>query len=181
MNEMIVTISGLPGSGTSTAANLLKESTGMEVINSGDVFRKMAKERGVSLTEFGRIAEKDPSIDNELDDRMLEQVEPGIILEGRLTGQLLHKEDVPAFKVWLEAPLDVRVERIADREGSKPEDIREFVIDRERSEFKRYREYYGIDMADKDIYDLVIDSDKNDPDEIVEKIIEVGGIEVRDR
>ncbi|MFO8110399.1 MAG: AAA family ATPase [Thermoplasmata archaeon] len=179
MNSTIVTISGLPGSGTSTAAKLLSKKTGMSVLNSGDIFRNLAKEYGVSLEEFSKMAEKDPSFDLELDSRMIKLAEPGVILEGRLTGQMLHKEGMDPFKVWIEAPLDVRIKRIAGREGLELSYIRQQVMQREKSEFKRYDEYYDIDLADKEIYDLVISSEKYRPEEIVERIMEDAGIEVR--
>ncbi len=178
MINNIVTISGLPGSGTSTAARFLAQKTGMDLSNSGDVFRSLAKEHGVSLEEFSEMAERDSSFDLELDQRMLELAKSGTILEGRLTGQLLHKEGIASYKVWLEASLEVRVKRIARREGVEPEEIRQQVIMRENSEFKRYSKYYDIDLADKGIYDLVTDSEKHGPEEIVDKIIEGASIEV---
>lgn len=179
MDGVIVTISGLPGSGTSTAARLLSVKTGMKLENSGDVFRKLASEHGVSLEEFGDLAEGDPSHDRELDARMLSLAEPGTILEGRLTGHLLHREEIPSFKVWIEAPLEVRIGRIAGREGVGEGELRDKVIKREKSEYKRYREYYDIDLGDSSIYDMVISSERNSPEEIVEKIMEAANLEVR--
>ncbi|WP_292351086.1 AAA family ATPase, partial [Methanomethylovorans sp. PtaU1.Bin093] len=58
---MLITISGLPGSGTTTVSNLLSRHYEMEMISAGEVFRTLAKERGVTLAEFGELAEKDES------------------------------------------------------------------------------------------------------------------------
>ena len=52
---MQITVSGLPGSGTTTLSRLLSEYYELELISSGEIFRKMAKERGMSLAEFGAL------------------------------------------------------------------------------------------------------------------------------
>ncbi len=170
---MIITVSGLPGSGTTTASELLSEETGMELLSSGEVFRKMAMEKEMSLEEFSELAEKNEEIDKKLDQRMVERAKKGMILEGRLTGHLLERSEKEAFKVWLEAPLELRIERIADREEVKEKKaLKRRVIKREKSENKRYKEYYDIDLDDISIYDMIIDSEKNSPESIVRKIIE---------
>lgn len=170
---MIITVSGLPGSGTTTASELLSEETDMELISSGEVFRKMADERGMTLEKFGDLAEKNEEFDKKLDKRMVERAKIGTILEGRLTGHLLKRSEEDAFKVWLKAPLDVRIERIADREDIENKDnLKKRVKNRERSEKKRYKKYYDIDLTDISIYDMIIDSKNNSPESIVQKIIE---------
>ncbi len=178
----MITISGLPGSGTSTAARKLSESTGMKILSAGEVFRDMAVKKAMSLEDFSVLAEENEKIDRELDKKMVEQASQGMILEGRLTGHLLNMSDKEAFKVWIKAPLETRVKRIAQREGHEDLDsLRERVIRREKSEEKRYREYYSIDLFKTSFYDAVIDSENNEPEEIVDKIIEGVKHEVRDR
>ncbi|MBS3817169.1 MAG: cytidylate kinase family protein [Candidatus Thermoplasmatota archaeon] len=174
----MITVSGLPGSGTSTTAELLAERTGMEILSSGEIFREMAEERDMSLEEFSDLAEEDEEIDKKLDKRTIERAEEGMILEGRLTGHLLNMSDKSAFKVWIEASLDVRVKRIADREEVEDlEQLKKRVIKREKSEKKRYRSYYDIDLLDTSIYDAVLDSEKNRPEEIVDRVMQ----EVREK
>ena len=91
MSNSIVTISGLPGSGTSTACALLRDKLGWSYVNAGQIFRDLAREAGLSLADFGRRAEGDASIDRALDARMVEIAQTArsgqpIILEGRVTG-----------------------------------------------------------------------------------------------
>ncbi len=167
----IFTISGLPGSGTTTAAKLLAKKTNMKLISSGEIFRALADKKGVSLEEFSKLAEENKSIDIELDKGLLEKASPGCILEGRLTGHILFREGIESFKVWLEASKELRVKRIANREDEKEKVIYDKTVKREKSEYQRYKKYYDIDLNDKSIYDLVIDSGENDPEEIVDKII----------
>jgi cytidylate kinase len=151
---MLLTISGLPGSGTTTVGKLLAEHYSVGMISAGDVFRGLAKERGVTLAEFGRLAESDPSIDVEIDKRQsdIANSSDNLILEGRLAGQMAKK----ALKIWIKAPLEVRVKRIVDREGSSFEVRMQETVEREASEALRYKEIHSIDINDLSVYDLVV-------------------------
>ena len=157
---MLLTISGLPGSGTTTVGKLLAEHYSVEMISAGDVFRGLAKERGVTLAEFGRLAESDPSIDVEIDKRQsdIANSSDNLILEGRLAGQMAKK----ALKIWIKAPLEVRVKRIVDREGSSFGVRMQETVEREASEALRYKEIHSIDINDLSVYDLVVDSSRWD-------------------
>lgn len=174
---MIITISGLPGTGTTTVSLLLKERSGMDFISSGEIFRSIAKEMNLSLAEFGKLAESDPKYDHQIDERQKEisKTKDNLILEGRLAGHM-SMEVAPGKKilrVLLKAPLETRVRRIMNREQSNSSF--KFELDqtktREESERVRYETYYGIDIADFSVYDLVIDSSKFDPETIVDLIL----------
>lgn len=154
---MRVTVSGLPGSGTTTLAEALSSRFDLEHVSSGDVFRAMARERGVTLAEFGRIAEEDPEIDREIDERQREiaREKKDVVMEGRLSGWMVEDADL---RVWLAAPLEVRAERVADREEQTVEEAQDEIEKRQNSEARRYREIHGIDIGDLSVYDLVIDT-----------------------
>ncbi|MFZ2498635.1 (d)CMP kinase [Methanosarcina sp.] len=159
---MQITVSGLPGSGTSTISRLLAEYYELELISSGEVFRRIAKEKGMSLSEFGTMAEKDPSIDLAIDknQRDIIRSQDNLILESRLAGHMA--SGVPnVLKIWIKAPLAVRVKRIQKREKalSFDEEYKKTVL-REKSEALRYINYYNIDIGDLSIYDIVVDSEK---------------------
>lgn len=157
---MLITVSGLPGSGTTTVSNLLARHYGMEMISAGEVFRTLAKERGVTLAEFGELAENDDSIDLQIDQRQQEiaATRDNIILEGRLAGHMAPH----ALKVWIKAPVEVRVQRIVGRESTSFDQAMKETLEREASEALRYREIHGIDISDLSAYDLVIDSSRWD-------------------
>jgi len=151
---MLITVSGPPGTGKSTTAAGLAEALGYEHVSGGDIFRSLADERGYTPLEFNKLAEEDPQIDRDLDRRLREIAieRQDVVLESRLAGWLA--ADHADFRFWLDAPLSVRAERIADREEKTPEQAREETTAREQSEAKRYQEYYGIDIGDRSIYDL---------------------------
>lgn len=65
---MKITISGPPGSGKSTLSKMLSAKLGLELVSMGDIFRKLATERCMSLDEFGTLAKCNDEIDRKLDD-----------------------------------------------------------------------------------------------------------------
>ena len=157
---MLLTISGLPGSGTTTVSKLLSEYYNVDLVSAGEVFRKLASEYDMSLEEFGNLAESNSSIDLEIDQRQQEiaSQKNNCILEGRLAGYMAETDN--AVKVWLKAPLDIRVKRLIGREGGTFDDVLESTKKREASENVRYKEIHGIDISDVSIYDLVIDTNR---------------------
>lgn len=169
---MIITISGLAGSGTSSVARILSRKLKIKYIDAGDIWDKQALEKNTNVVGLAKIAESDDSIDRKLDETMLNYAknEKDIILEGRLIGALCSKEKIKAFKIWLDAPINVRVERINWREKKGLKKITEETKIREESNAKRYKKYYNIDILDKSSYDLVISSEKLNPEKISELI-----------
>jgi cytidylate kinase len=155
---MLITVSGPPGSGTSTVAGRLAEEFDYDYVSGGDIFRALAEERGYTLAEFNERAESDDQIDRDLDRQLREtaRTREDTVLESRLAGWM--GGDHADLRIWLDAPLGVRAARIADREGTSPEQARAETEERERSERERYRAYYGIDFADLSIYDLVLNT-----------------------
>lgn len=168
----IITISGTPGSGKSTVGILLKNRLNMNYVYSGQIFREIAKNYKMSLEEFGRFCENNEEIDKELDDKQLEILKKGnVILEGRLAGWIAYQNNIPALKITIDADIIIRVKRIIEREDGDYNKRKNEIIRREKSEQKRFRKYYDIDITDDSIYDLVIDSAYKTPDEIVDIII----------
>lgn len=171
---MIITLGGLPGSGTSTIAKILARKLKYRHIDAGDIWDQMAADRGLDVLGLNKLAEKDDSIDHELDERMLKRAreEDSLILEGRLIGWFTKREDISAFRVWITAPAEIRAVRVAQREGRDPEKIRRENDIREKSEAKRYQELYNIDISDLSAYDLIVDSAQDKPEPLVDFILE---------
>ena len=60
---MILTISGLHGTGKSTIGKRIAQRLGIRYYSSGQAFRELATEMGVTIEEFTRHVENNPSID----------------------------------------------------------------------------------------------------------------------
>ncbi len=167
-----ITISGTPGSGKSTVAKILEKKLGLNYIYSGMIFRQLAEEHNMELEKFGKYCEQNSEIDKKLDARQLEILEKGdVILEGRLAGWLAYQNNIPALKVAIDTDLETRARRIVNREKGSVEFRKKEILEREGSEALRYKNYYNIDLKDKSIYDIVIDSKDKTAEEIVEIII----------
>lgn len=172
---MIVGISGPPGSGKTTLAKALSERFGLEYMLTGQIFRQMAEERGMTLSDFGRYAESHPEVDIELDNLVIKRIkramgdERDALLEGRLAGFMLYRAKIPSFRIYITARPEVRAKRIKKREGGEISSIMRDMAERERSERERYLNLYSFDLRNMDIYDLVIDSSDMDIDTVLER------------
>lgn len=164
---MLVTVSGLAGSGKSTTAAGLAEAFDFEHVSGGDIFRELAAERGYTPVEFNELAEEDDSIDRDLDRRLytIARERDDLVLESRLAGWLAG--EFADFRIWLNAPPDVRAARVADREDKPVAQAREETRRREESEAKRYAEYYDIPIEDLSIYDVALNTARWSPDDTV--------------
>jgi cytidylate kinase len=167
--QMRITISGLPGSGTTTVAKLLSTELSMELISAGEMFRQIANEKELQLEQFAKLAENSDDFDRQIDKKQGEEAmkRGNVIVEGRLSGFFVSDADL---KIWLKAPVEVRARRIAAREGIAYEEALSSMKNREQSENTRYEKYYGINLDDLSIYDLVIDSSRWSERDVVEMI-----------
>ena len=170
---MLITISGLPGSGKTTVARLVAQALGLEHVYAGNIFRRQAEVSGLSLEEYVRRAETDRSIDRELDRQMEVRARQGqAVLEGRLAAFRADRAHAPALKVFLDASEEVRARRITGREGGAATERLREIQAREASDRRRYLDLYGVDYHDLARYDLVMETDRRTPEEIAEAIVE---------
>jgi CMP/dCMP kinase len=171
---MIITIGGLAGSGTSTTASILSNKIGIPQISAGDIFRQMAEEKGMNLMEFSKFAEGNTEIDLEIDQRQAQSAQRSedLIVEGRLSAYFINAD----LKVWCTAPMDVRAQRISQREDKTIQMAREEILTRERSETHRYLEIHNINIHDMEIYHLIINTHAFKADSVAEIILKVAEV-----
>src|SRR5437763_344896 len=132
----------------------------------------MAAHHGLDVGEFSAVAEADPEFDLELDRRLARRAREGdVVLESRLAAWIATNERLTATRVWIDADEAERARRVSAREGDDPAVALAANRAREASERHRYRAYYGIDLDDRSVYDLVIDSTGLDPDAVAKSIV----------
>ena len=171
---MRVVISGPPGSGKTTQAKLVAEYFKLRYFSAGRIFREIAIRRGVGVEELSMVASRDPSIDIEVDRRTFEVArEDNIVIDAHLGAWIV--SDLVDVRVYVTAPFTLRVLRIAARDNV-PVDraLRETLI-REVTQKKRFKEFYGIDIDDLSIFDVVVNTKNIDAKkafEILKRVIE---------
>jgi cytidylate kinase len=168
---MLITVSGPAGTGKTTTATAIAEALGYDYESGGDIFRSLADERDMSLLEFNQLAEGNEQIDRDLDSKLREiaRERDDLVLESRLAGWMAG--EYADLRLWLDAPLSVRAERIAEREEISVEQAREQTQARTESEALRYKEYYNIDIEDRSIYDLSINTSRLAPNGVASVIL----------
>ncbi|MFX0073507.1 MAG: (d)CMP kinase [Candidatus Hermodarchaeota archaeon] len=171
---MILTISGLHGTGKSTIGKLIAESLGIKYYSTGEAFRDLAKEMNMGLEEFTKYVEKHPEIDEKLDNKVLEIAKKGnVIIDSQLSGYLL--KNIADFKILLTCPLEIRVKRMAERDNVSYEECLNETINREKSELDRFKEIYGIDLGNtkkiKELYDIILEIEGLSIDEVLNYIL----------
>lgn len=135
------------------------------------MFREIAKKMGLSLVELNELASRDPKIDLAIDMTMREEALKGdVVVEAHLGGWVLH--DVADLNVYLNAPLEVRIKRIAIRDKMYENKALRETLKREELQWQRFKKYYGFDITDLSVFDLVINTAKFKPEEIATIIVD---------
>jgi CMP/dCMP kinase len=164
MDRKIIAVSGKSGCGNSTVSKLLADRLGFRLVNF--TFRNMALERGISFEEILELAQKDFSIDRELDARQVELAREGnCVIGSRLALWLLPEA---TLRLYLWAGPEARAARIQKREGGELADIMAFTKARDERDHARYLSIYDIDNDAFFGADLIINTERYEPPEIVE-------------
>jgi cytidylate kinase len=180
MKKEIITICGGLGSGKSSTAKEVAKILRYKHFSSGDFFRQVGLELGLSVNETNKRAETDPKIDAMTDQKLRELNDADkIVIDSRTAYHWIPE----SFKVYLTLPPEIAKERILKNIGenklreqseqvSTSEEILKKMKERFEMEQKRYWDLYKINNADKSQFDLVIETDKNNLKQVVDLIIE---------
>lgn len=177
---MRIAISGLSGVGSSSTAKLVNQK--LQLPMSNFTFRALAVEKGMPFEELQKLAETTPDVDFELDRRLITFInnnpdclivtdiacwfdQPGIYEKlGFETGPIID------YKIWLEAPLDIRAVRMHKREGGELQDVIDYNHQRDLDNRERYLKLYGIDIFDHSGVDWIFETSHLDLNQVVEQV-----------
>ena len=175
---MIITLGGHHGAGKSTLGARLAAHYGYKRYSTGDFMRGLAMERDISIIDLNQAAETDNGvIDAILDDRQrdLGNSEDNFIIDGRLAFHFIPH----GIKIFLTVtPLEAahRIFADATRQGVETHETIEHAVanieTRRASENERYMKYYGLHIYDMDLYDVVVDTSSQTPNEVFEIVIQ---------
>lgn len=171
---MNITITGNLGAGKTTVRDELKK-LGYDTLSGGDIFRRVAEQRGVSVVELNEMVKGDPAIDDEIDGMTAKL---GKEVDNTVFDFRLGWHFVPdSFKVFLLIDPNVAAERVfggaarsAESYGSV-EDTRAALKKRAQIESERFADLYGIDYYNVGNYDLIIESSYAAPEQITQEIV----------
>ena len=165
---MIISLSGAPGSGKSTIAQMLADKLGWPRYYMGGLRREAAKRRGLTLEEYNKLGESDPSTDLEVDEKYqgeLARTQDNFIIEGRTSWYFIPQ----SLKIYLAVDLKEGAKRIFSNLSHKNNrneatglnsegDVLESNKRRIESDKLRYHKYYAIDVNKPQNYDFYLDT-----------------------
>lgn len=178
MKRELITIAGSLGSGKSSTAKAVARALGYRHFSSGDLFRKMAAERGESVEAINISAEVKKDIDYAVDHLMqdMNKTEEKLVIDSRMAWHWMPD----SFKVFLALDVDSAAQRIfhdvqhrgrVSEEATSIKDVRASIDRRFESEQKRYLSLYGVDPTDAKNFDLVINTKDNPLDAVIAQVL----------
>lgn len=186
-----VTISGLPGAGSTTLGKVLAQKLGWNFHSGGDFMRHYAIEHGYfdpKATVHHAATAYPDDFDRQVDYQMRNDLseKAGFVYESWLSGFL--GQQVPGtLKILVYCSDDaVRVDRIANRDDISIAEAKEHIFERERKNLQKWIKMYGKEWDEwvvspgtlpkeesiyfwrKELYDLAIDTFRLGKEETLE-------------
>jgi len=178
----VITISGLPGCGSSTTGALLAEKLGLKFFSVGTYTKKIVREDekiekkqteyAIDFWKTKRGKSRNHHVAVEVLQQKLAE-EGDIVIESKLGIRFVKNSD---FKIWLKAPTEARIKRYAQRDGNHEDKAKQQLEEKEKMERENWKRIYGFDYFDQEKEaDLVIDTSDKSPEKIVDIIIKFMG------
>ena len=169
-----VTVSGHPGSGTSTLVRGLMDRFVWTSLNGGDVFREEAKRRGMSLGDFGELCKNELDVDRSLDELLRQRMQgpdAANIVESRLAGWWAYRLELPCLRIWLDVSDEERARRVSEREGLTLENALEANRARAAVDGERFLLLYDLVPEDPEPYTHVLDATTLNASQILDHVV----------
>lgn len=178
----IITVSGRIAAGSTTLAKNLSKTLDWKHIEGGDIFwEKVRSKLGLNSKDTN----KRPDNEDEIFDAELKRIlreEKNIILETKLAGFNAQGVD-GVFKVLVICQdeqgndhIDIRIDRLLNREESSIEEAKEEVIEREKNDLEKWRRIYAKNDPnwvywDPKYYNLVVNTYSSNPSDSLKLVL----------
>lgn len=180
--NIVICVSGMAGTGKSTLSKKLAKKYDLGYYSGGDALKDLAKEAGYDVfnegwwenpigLKFLGTREKDPKFDKAVDAKLVEYAKKGNVLLDSWTMPWLLKT---GFKIWLQASLEKRAERVAKRDNMSVKQAFEVLKEKEGKTRAIYKDLYGFVLGeDLAPFDFVLDTDNLSADEVFEVLCQI--------
>lgn len=98
-----------------------------------------------------------------------------VVIVGR-AGQCVLQQAPGVLHVRIEAPLDVRLQRVQEQENLSPQDAQKRISRRDKDSGRYVKHFYSVDWSEPTHYHLVINTGKWDVDAAVKLIVDAAGL-----
>ncbi len=163
---MIIAISGKAGSGKSSVGERVAQILGLRVVSHS--FKTLAQKTGKTLMEIQKEAASNPAIDKDMDEIIRSEAAKGDCVVVTWLGPWIVKH--PDLRVWLDATDQTRAARISGRDGMGERAALEHIRKRDADNRKRYLALYGIDIEDRNEFDITLNSGKFSIEQLAQMI-----------
>lgn len=180
--SVVLCVCGMAGSGKSTLAKRIAEQYRLRYYSGGDALMALALEQGFSARERGwweskeglRFLEqrgKDPRFDKAIDQKQLEMAEEGNVVFDSWTMPWLLKK---GFKIWLEASIEKRAERIAGRDRIDFDEALQALKQKENQTRGIYKKLYKFSLGeDYSPFNFILDTETMNAEEVFQVLCKV--------
>jgi len=177
-----ITVSGRIASGSTTLAKNLADTLGWRHVEGGDIFWERVRSRlGLNPKDTDKRPDDEDKVFDEELKKMLTD-EKNLILETKLAG--FNAQNLPGvFKILVvcedsagEDHMDIRIDRLINREQQSLETAKQEVIEREKNDIEKWRRMYaGGDQNwiywDRGYYDFVVNTYSHNADESLSLVL----------
>ena len=180
-----ITISGRIGSGATTLAVKLSKELGWEMLEGGQIMRRINKEVGADVVETNKRPDHFDLEYEEMVKKILRE-EKNRIVQSHLAG-FDAKGLEGVFKILVVCEdeqgndkKDIRIDRLVNRDKISVEEAKNEVIEREKRNLEKWRRLYADNDEswaywDKKYYDLIINTYSHNQEETLKIALEKMG------
>ncbi len=163
-----ITVSGRIASGATTLAIHLSEALGWKFINGGALFREFTTEKGLDIV-YSSARPDQFDIEYEEKIKKIIKEESSYIIQSHLAAFDAQGID-NIFKILVVCEdsegmdkVEIRIDRLVNRDGKKVEDAKVEVLEREHENLEKWRRLYANKDQnwvywDKKYYDLIVNT-----------------------
>lgn len=181
-----ITVSGRIGSGATTLAESIAQALGWEMLNGGGLFRQLSQEMGLDINNSNSRPDR---FDLEYEERVKKMLtdEANHVIQSHLAGY--DAQGIPGvFKILVvcedaegEDKMDIRIDRLVNRDKKLVEEAKEEVIRREAEHTEKFRRLYAKGDPqwvywNKDYYDLIVNTYSHNQEQSVGVVLAALGV-----